>query len=219
MIKSLGSLIDIKSFADFLEEKHEASQLNEAFKNFIGDDPKKYEWVDRVWDILQLSYKPIGGIKGNGFGSKEEMIAKIPFWKIFTRGDDVKVVAMYKDRAGRKGVAYGTDGSAEGMKFLGKIFAADLDKSFTEVSGPLLGFILKSVGFEALEPFFVVKKASDKIIIPDDEYVQQNLSQKDRFTWSKFPKLRPYFYVREIGGKPHLKISIGTGGKTIHPKQ
>jgi len=54
--------------------------------------------VDQVWNILQSSYASQGGIKGTGFGSKEEMIRKIPFWKIFRRGDQVKVVFLYKDK-------------------------------------------------------------------------------------------------------------------------
>jgi hypothetical protein len=38
----------------------------------------------------------------------------------------------------------------------------------------------------------------------------QNLDVKDKFTYDKFPQLKPYFYVRELGGEMHLKVSMGT---------
>lgn len=56
--------------------------LTEAFVNLINDDPKKIEYVDDVWDIIQRSYAKIGGIHGSGFGSKDEMMKKILFGKL-----------------------------------------------------------------------------------------------------------------------------------------
>ena len=38
---------------------------------------EKEKYVDEVWDMLQTAYSSIGGIKGSGFESKEDMIKKI----------------------------------------------------------------------------------------------------------------------------------------------
>lgn len=94
--------------------------LTEKFINLIGekDIEKKREYADRVWDILQRSYAKIGGIKGSGFKSKEDMIKNIPFWKIMKSNGKVIAVKLYKDKNGRKSVAGGTDGSKEAkLKF------------------------------------------------------------------------------------------------------
>jgi hypothetical protein len=59
----------MKRFSEFLQER---------FLNYFERDAqKKNEVVDEVWNILQVSYKPIGGIKGKGFQSKEDMMKNI----------------------------------------------------------------------------------------------------------------------------------------------
>ena len=92
--------------------------LNEGFVNLIHDDPKKSQYVDAVWDMLQTSYAKIGGIKGNGFQSKEAMMS-LPFWKVGTVKGKPVAVTIYKDKSGRKAVASGTDGSDEGKMRIG----------------------------------------------------------------------------------------------------
>ena len=63
------------------------SFIAEGFVNVIlskqDEDRKKY--AKQVWDLLQSSYAKIGGIKGQGFSSVDDMIANIPFWKLFQR--------------------------------------------------------------------------------------------------------------------------------------
>jgi len=55
--------------------------LSEAYINLIGDDAKKQNYVDAVWNMLQISYERIGGIHDYGFKDKQNMITNINFWK------------------------------------------------------------------------------------------------------------------------------------------
>jgi hypothetical protein len=94
------------SFSDFLVEHVENLSSSEA----------KEKYVDEVWQILQDSYKYCGGIHGSGFKSKQDMIDNVPFWKLQKKGGKIVACVMYKDKGGRKMVALGSDGSAEGKK-------------------------------------------------------------------------------------------------------
>lgn len=55
------------------------------------------KYAEQVWDVLQFSYRDIGGIKGSGFSSIQDMIDNIPFWKMVTKNGEVHAVVMYKD--------------------------------------------------------------------------------------------------------------------------
>lgn len=59
--------------------------LTESYINLFKEQEKE-KYVDEVWDLIQTSYKPIGGIHGSGFKSKDDMIKNIPFWKLVKRG-------------------------------------------------------------------------------------------------------------------------------------
>lgn len=59
------------SFKEFL--------LNESYKNLTSKEEKE-KYAKEVYSLLQSAYSKIGGLKGNGFQSKEDMIEKIPFW-------------------------------------------------------------------------------------------------------------------------------------------
>jgi hypothetical protein len=200
------------------------SFLNENYKNFIGPDSidSRRVWVDQLWSILQKSYAPIGGIKGSGFSSKEDMIQNIPFWKIYTKNNKVVAAALYKDKGGRKAVAIAADGSDLGKKIVGDMFKSSLGVSYGEKSGPALSLMMKSVPWSELENFMLTPKEVSKIssekVIPVEKYGYKKLDEKDKFTYDKFPQLRPYFYVRELGGKMHLKASMGTPNLPIIKK-
>lgn len=195
--------------------------ITESVRNLIGADEDKKKYADSVWDILQKSYAPIGGIKGSGFESKLSMIQSIPFWKLYFKNSRLVAVAMYKDNQGRKGVAYGTDGTAVGKTALADIFKNDFGRSYEELSGSAFSFVMKNVPKYALMPYFISPSkiakilSGDKIILPTQEYVNDNLSKSDQGMWNRYQELHDFFYVREIGGKPHLKIAIGTEGKSI----
>lgn len=190
--------------------------ITENYKNFIGPqsvvDRKK--WVNQVWDILQKSYAPIGGIKGSGFKTKEDMIENIPFWKIYTKNGKVVAAAFYKDKNGRKAVAIATDGSDLGKTIVGQIYKASLGVSYGEKSGAALATMIKTVPWETLQNFLILPHVAARIsgdeLIPIAKYGADKLNPKDRFTYDKFPQLKPWFYVRELGGHMHLKVMMGT---------
>jgi hypothetical protein len=195
--------------------------LHEGYKNFVGPSSTegRERYVDQVWDILQKSYAPIGGIKGSGFGSKEELVAKIPMWKIFVRGDTVKVAAFYKDKNGRKAVAIATDGSDEAKKIVRDVYKAAFENSYGEKSGAALGTQMKLIADKDIPRYFMkpeqVEALTGDKCIPVTKFGVDNLDPADRRTWDKFPQLHPYFYVRELGGEMHMKATSGTANLPI----
>jgi len=196
------------SFSDY--------SLQENYKNFIGpsSEQDRLLWIDQVWDILQSSYKAIGGIKGNGFTNKESLVTNIPFWKLYTKNDKVVAAAFYKDKSGRKAVAIATDGSELGSKIVSDMYQAGLGVSYGEKSGKALGKMMKVVPWDVLQGFMLkpadVSKLTGDATVVVDKFGYDNLDDKDKFSYDKYPKLRPYMYVRELGGSMHLKVSIGT---------
>jgi len=198
--------------------------IEENYKNFIGAESKKdrEKWVDQAWDIVQKSYSPIGGIKGSGFASKQDMIDKLPFWKLYTKGDKLVAAAFYKDKGGRKSVAIATDGSDLGKKIVGDIFKASLGVSYGEKSGPALATMINVVPWDELKNFLLTPSQLSKIsgdkILAVAEFGPENLDEKDKFTYDKFPKMRPYFYIRELDGEMHLKAAMGTPNLQIFKK-
>ncbi|MBS50010.1 MAG: hypothetical protein CMN60_20415 [Sphingobium sp.] len=115
--------------------------------NTADDLPSRKAIANYVYDMLQKSYQRIGGLKGSGFASPEDMVNKIPFWKVFRRGSDIKAVMMYKDKNGRKRVATGSDGSDDAKAWIADQFLQDANgRSFAEISGPSLGFHKKTLG-------------------------------------------------------------------------
>jgi hypothetical protein len=165
--------------------------LTERWLNLFTPEEKE-KYVDEVWDILQASYAYAGGMKGNGFQSKETMINKIPFWKLHKIGGKIVTVAMYKDKDGRKKIAGGVlHNSKEGMLSYKESMLQDLERSYFEVSDRAFGFIKKHLGPNYLEkaiPVSIVKrKLIDDVIIPIDDY----------------------FYKRKIGGEWITKIMMG----------
>lgn len=203
----------VLSFSQFL--------LTENFKNYIGfgeasiEGRKKY--IDQVWSILQKSYSTIGGIKGSGFESKQALIEKMPFWKLYVQNDKVIAAAFYKDKGGRKAVAIASDGSQKAKQIIAGIYKASLTTSYGEKSGSAIGFLMKNVDFGVLENFLILPKDVKSVSGDDVTPVRDpaKLNDKDRLTYDKFPQPRDYFYTREIGGESHLKVMVGTPGLRI----
>jgi len=186
-------------------------QLNERVLNlFTKDKDEREKYADTVFDMLQQSYKSQGGIKGSGFNSAEDMIKKIPFWKIVRKNDKIVAGILYKDKGGRKGVASFTDGSDAGKDALIDIKKDEFGRSYSEISGNALGFTKKILGLDFIIKYAKTPEEAEKISgeelseVPDDD-------ENVRYT----PQLKDYFYQREIGGKMHTKIMIGTSGKKI----
>jgi len=194
--------------------------LNEGFVNLLmKDEDAKRKYADDVWDILQHSYEKIGGIRGTGFGSKEEMIKTIPFWKLAVKSGQVKAVAMYKDKSGRKSVAIGTDGSDWGKQKLAAIFKDDIKRAYSEKSKNALGFLLKQYPKEVLTQFLhtpsQVAKISKKEIIPVTDVPNADLPEDAVKTLKKYPWIKDYGYFRKLNDTLVFKVMVGTPGKTI----
>lgn len=173
--------------------------LFEKYENLLSDpkyDDRKVELSTKIYNMIQNSYRKIGGNKGKGFETPESMVKEIPFWKIFRRGDEIKAVLMYKNENGRKRVAVATDGTKEGKEYLGKLVLEDYlqGRAYVEISGPSLEFTKKLLKPEQYEfysiPFDKVKEIINKDIkeIPGEKYN----------------------YYRKIGNEYHIKRMLGT---------
>lgn len=173
-------------------------KLTERFVNVFSDTPDRREqYRQDVWDILQLSYAPIGGIYGSGFQSPEDM-DRIPMWKVAKRNGVVKAVAMYKDRGGRKMVAMGTDGTAEGKQMLIDIIKNDYStgRTFAEISGPSLRFTEKILGSDGF----------NEVKIPTQTVIQ---ILADDYEAGEIKVISDYRYQRKIGDHWVTKVMIG----------
>lgn len=198
------------SFSDLTKE------LNERFINLVGEksQDQRRQYAETVWKMLQAAYAPIGGIHGSGFGSIEDMIANLPFWKLSRRDGKIVCAAFYKDSSGRKRVAVATDGSEEGKKQLAAIMRDDYSRAYFEISSKSLIFNVRNLGYDfilayAKHPGVVAKITGDEIApaLDDDPEVKAH------------PQLRKFFYQRKIGGAWHTKIMLGTNGKKIVVQQ
>ena len=189
-------------------------ELNERYVNIINDEETKRKYAKDVWDILQKSYADIGGIKGSGFGSIDDMIKNIPFWKLSVHNKVVDAVALYKDKGGRKLVATGYNGSEVGRLAVTEMARADLQRSYGEKSKGALGSLMKSLPWDVLKNFMLKPKETDKIK-PIKGMDIKDLPDDAQYTLKRYPQLIDYGYLRTIGDEWVFKVSVGTPGKTI----
>lgn len=183
-------------------------KLNESVKNLLDTNSTsrklKIKYTDQVWHILQEAYKSQGGIKGNGFKSKEDML-NIPFWKLDIVDDIVLCVVMYKYTPTttnnvmvnvRKLCALGTipdlnfkDLSRVKLK---NILKNEFERSIMEVSGLMENYLIKNFPAD-FKKYSIPVEMVKKILYLDD------ITPVDNFR-----------YLREIGGEDHEKIMLGT---------
>jgi len=195
--------------------------INERYVNLLPDDTeKKRGYTQQVWDLLQKSYAPIGGIKGSGFQSPEDMI-NIPMWKLGIRDGKVRVVSMYKDRDGRKIVALGTDGSRESVTLVNDMLRDELSRSYGENSKAALGKLMKLIPWDTFKNFIispnrVAEMRPQDRVIPISEVPEKDWPDDAKVTLAKYPQLKEYGYLREISpGSLLFKVMVGTPGKNI----
>lgn len=189
-------------------------RLDERFINLFKDDvEKRKEYADEVWDILQASYSGIGGLKGNGFKNKQDIIDNMPFWKIATVNGKIVTVAMYKDKGGRKRVVMGAKKTPEAKAKVVDMMLSDLKmkRSWGEMSGPAWGFLKKSVPKDLLMAALIPVKQVQKLQ-PGKDIVpaygnDPSIKKSDPF--------RDFWFTRKIGGNFATKIAIGNAGNTI----
>lgn len=174
--------------------------LNERFKNFFVNDKKgRLEYANDVWEMLQTSYKDIGGIKGNGFSSVDEMVSTIPFWKVATIDGRAVAVIMYKDKGGRKSVAAATNGKREGVKKLAKMIEEDFKRSWGEKSHKLLAFVKKHFP-ELVKKYRIPAEQVVKLLGKKGNQIELISGEK-------------YKYIHNLNGNKIEKEAFGTPSK------
>lgn len=179
-------------------------QLFETFDNlFVKDQDKRQQYAQQVFDLIQNAYAPIGGMKGSGFNSPQDMIERIPMWKLFRRGDTIKAVMMYKDTNGRKRVAMATDGSPEAKSVITQMIKDEYrhSRSYAEISGPSLKFHKRILGDQGLDVITIPSSQAAKILGADESEIRI----VDQFE-----------YQRNFNGEWITKRMIGTPGKAIN---
>ena len=193
------------SFKDFL--------LQERFLNLLPHhEDQKRQHSEHVFNMVKNAYEHIGGIHGSGFGSHEEMVKKIPMWKLHKDSEGkVRGVALYKDKGGRKRVAMASDGTNEGKKGLANIIKNDItqQRSHAEISGPSLSFHKKHLG--DLKPHVLTHEHAQKLM-PNEKLGRPHPNDPELL---RHPELKDHFYTRDIGGETHTKLMLGTPGKPI----
>jgi len=190
--------------------------LMESYKNLIQSPEEKSKYVDQVWDILQNAYSDIGGVKGNGFNSKQDMIDNIPFWKLIIKDEKVVGVILYKDRGGRKTVALGIDpSSAYAKSEIKKVIGQEIFRSYSELSKGPLNVLMKQYPWDILKLYTFTpdeaSKALKKEVYPVPEDVLKNNT-----SLRKYPQLKDYGYMRNIGGTKEFKVLFGRTGLKIN---
>lgn len=192
------------TFKEFIDEK----LLLEKYLNTVKRSDKE-KYAQQVWDILQYSYRDIGGIKGSGFNSVEDMIEKIPFWKLVISNGKVIACILYKDVNGRKLVALGC---AEGHSKLMKKMLVDevkAQRSYGELSKAPLRIVQKYL--PDWEKYFVDKNKVSGIL--NKEIDLDASPEEDPKNYHK-----QYTYSRKIGNEYHTKMLYGKPNVPIPQK-
>ena len=167
--------------------------LDESYKN-IFDEPTMEKYKQEVWDVLQYSYAKIGGIKGSGFNSPDDMIKNFPMWKLNIQNGKVVFVALYKNKFGRKMCAFGTDGSEAGKRICREFLKEEIKsgRSWGEISGPALAVCQKHysdlLNANLIAPETVKKMLGDSVNIIDDKTYSRKLGNGDEETKLAFGK-------------------------------
>lgn len=189
--------------------------LNERFINtFVDDKETRDKYKQEVYDLIQAAYKDIGGFKGSGFNSPDDLVKNVDMWKLKVRDGKIIAGKMYKDRSGRKGVCSFTNGTQDGKNALKEMILADAKRAYSEVSSKMLWFIVKTYGVKFVKQYAIpVEKIQE--LLPDDGI---NTDHIDKKYLTDYPELKDYFYSRELGGKEETKIAFGTPNKTIKKK-
>jgi len=144
--------------------------------------------------MLQKTYAPMGGIKGSGFNSKEDLIKNINMIKLYREKGKILCGFLYKDRGMRKRVATFTDGSREAIVQLKKMLTEDFKRSIVEVSHNMLRFMERKLP-EMIKTYAIPSDKVQAIINKDIEIVDE------------------FKYKRKVGNEYITKILIGTEKK------
>ena len=158
------------------------------------DTQKKEEYLDQVWDILQESYRSIGGIAN--ISDADELLNSEYIWKMVTKNKKVLAVQLYKTKGGgRKIFCGGCLGTPEGKSAFYKLASEDVKRlerdAWAEVSGSMEGVYIFKLGATPIPA-----DVSEKIL---NDMGKSIISVSDD----------GFHYTRKIGGKPYEKIMFG----------
>ncbi|MAZ56774.1 hypothetical protein CL653_03210 [bacterium] len=179
---------------------------------FQKDEELRHRYKDQVWEMLNNAYASIGGVKGNGFNSPDDMVKNIGMWKMVRKNDKIVAVTLYKDKKGRKSVASATDGTPLGKASLAKMIRDEFNhsRSYAEISDKLYYFARKAVSDDVFDaariPAKQAKSVDNRIrLIPGEDF----------------------WYYRKIGDDLIKKMMLGSlgvrltkspDGKTVNAK-
>lgn len=137
------------------------------------------------------------------------MIDHVPFWKLVIRNDNIITAGIFyrfDDQKFRKTLAAFTNKTEQGKNDLIMILKNDLNRSYIEISEPMLSFIITLYGIQKIIPLAISKDkvrelldSSLKIFDPDPNDILVR----------KYKELSDFFYTRKIGGHDHTKIMLG----------
>lgn len=166
----------------------------EHFVTLFDNDDRKEEYLDQVWDILQDSYRSIGGIAN--ISEPEELLDEDYIWKLVTKHKKVLAVQIYKRKSGgRKIFCGGCLSTPEGKAAFYKLALEDVKRlerdAWAEVSGSMEGVYIFKLGATPIPA-----DMSKRIL---------NDMGKDVISVSN----DGFHYTRKIGGKPYEKIMFG----------
>lgn len=161
----------------------------------IFDNNEKRKYAQDVFNLVQKSYEKVGGIKGSGFNSAEDMIENIQMWKLVIKNNKILCGLLYKDKSGRKLVAIFQNLTDEGKYELSRLLKNELfdrEGTYFELSDSVVAFIKRNTNNIDI----------DEKIIPV-EYVKKILKDDKIIPINKFE------YKRNIGGELHRKTMFG----------
>ena len=176
------------------------------FNAFTPNDKAKY--AQEIWDMLQRSYAPIGGIHGKGFNDIEDMIQSNHMFKVGMDSGTPVMVSVYKNvNGGRKKVALGTDGSREGILMARDSLRAEFKtgRAYGEISGPVFGALKKMFPPEVLTTMLVPASEVSAMIKKDITIG----AGPDMKTGGENDPYNDFYYQRDIGGEMHTKLAYG----------
>ena len=181
---------------NLIEEAAEAelreAYIAEAFINLhTKSDMKKYG--DVVYNLLQRTYKDIGGFAGAK--DANHMISKAGFMKLVRKNGKIVAAKIYKDKHGRKAFGAGHDGTTTGKTWVKQIYKDDItfNRSWGEFSGAAEKYML----YKGMVPV-PASKVSKIIGNPSAE------------------GLTGFHYTRQIGGKDYEKILLAPKDSKLH---
>lgn len=164
--------------------------VNESVKALF-DDKSRLAIADEVLQMARSNYAGVGGIKGDGMGSPEELVASTKMWRIIRKNNKLIGGILYKDRGGKKGVLMFHDWSDAAKNEIANQIEMDLkhNRAFYEVSKNVLKWLRKYFDYE-------------KYLVPSDR-VSQMLDGK------KVVPIDNYAYNRVLSGQSHPKWMLG----------